>query len=46
MTGDNFHALVVLLAGSFIIFLCSIWFIERRGNPRRKANRERRKFKL
>jgi cbb3-type cytochrome oxidase subunit 3 len=44
MTGDTF-TLVVLLAGGFVIFLGAIWYIERRGN-RRKAKRERRKFKL
>jgi len=44
MTGDTF-TLIVLLAGGFVIFLGAIWYIERRGN-RRKAKRERRKFKL
>jgi cytochrome bd-type quinol oxidase subunit 2 len=39
------HTLVVLLAGGFVIFLGAIWYIERRGN-RRKAKRERRKFRL
>ena len=47
MTGDTF-TLIVLLAGGFVIFLGAIWYIERRGNTasRRKAKRERRKFKL
>ena len=46
MTNDAFYTLVVLLVGSFVIFLCAVWFIERRGDRRRKAKRERRKFKL
>jgi hypothetical protein len=48
MTGDAFYTLAVLLTGGLVIFLCAIWFIERRGNRagRRKAKRERRKFKL
>jgi hypothetical protein len=48
MTGDAFYTLTVLLVGGFVIFLCAIWFIERRGNRvgRRKAKRERGKFKL
>jgi cbb3-type cytochrome oxidase subunit 3 len=47
MTGDTF-TLIVLLAGGFVIFLCAIWYIERRGNraSRQKAKRERRKIKL
>jgi hypothetical protein len=47
MTGDTF-TLVVLLAGGFAVFLGAIWFIEWRGNiaSRRKAKRERQKFKL
>ena len=46
MTGDTFYPLVALLAGGFAIFLCAVWFIERRGNRSRKAKQERRKFKL
>jgi hypothetical protein len=46
MTGDTLYTIVVLFAGSFAIFLSAVWFIERRGNRRRKAKRERRKFKL
>jgi len=46
MTGDTLYTIVVLLAGSFAIFLSAVWLIERRGNRRRKAKRERRKFKL
>ena len=46
MTGDAF-ALAFLLAGGGALFLCAIWYIERRGNrARRKAKQERRKIKL
>jgi hypothetical protein len=46
MTDDAFYTLIVLMVGSFVIFLCAVWFIEQRGKRRRKAKRERRKFKL
>jgi hypothetical protein len=47
MTGDAF-TLAFLLAGGGALFLCAIWYIERRGNrvARRKAKQERRKIKL
>jgi hypothetical protein len=46
MTDDAFYTLIVVVAGSFVIFLCAVWFIEQRGKRRRKAKREGRKFKL
>jgi len=47
MTGDAF-TVAFLLAGGFVLFLCAIWYIERRGNrvARRKAKQKRRKIKL
>jgi hypothetical protein len=47
MTGDAF-TLAFLLAGGCVLFLCTIWYIERRGNrvARRKVKQEQRKIKL
>jgi SNF2 family DNA or RNA helicase len=45
--GDAF-TLAFLLAGGGVLFLCAIWYIERRGNrvARRKTKQARRKIKL
>jgi hypothetical protein len=48
MTADAFYTLAFLIVGGFAIFLCAIWYIERRGNlaARGKAKQKRRKIKL
>jgi hypothetical protein len=48
MTADAFYTLAFLIGGGFAIFVCAIWYIERRGNrvARGKGKRHRQKIKL